>query len=92
MRANVRRSALNSCRGLIHGVALGGILTPASMSLAQAAERLHDFLRPLTGSGLTHTNRSPKFPVHFSGGSKFKVSWQVAKFIRKLSPSTNCEP
>jgi hypothetical protein len=61
----VRRSALNSCRGLIHGVALGGILTPASMSLAQAAERLHDFLRPLTGSGLTHTNRSPKFPVHF---------------------------
>jgi hypothetical protein len=29
-------------------VALGGILTPASMSLAQAAERLHDFLRPLT--------------------------------------------
>jgi hypothetical protein len=66
----VRRSALNSCRGLIHGVALGGILTPASMSLAQAAERLHDFLRPLTGSGLTHTNRSPKFPVHFTRRSE----------------------
>jgi hypothetical protein len=28
-------------------VALGGILAPTSMSLAQAAERLHDFLRPL---------------------------------------------
>ena len=31
----------------IHAGALGGILTPASMSLAQAAERLQDFLRPL---------------------------------------------
>ena len=28
-------------------VALGGILAPTSMSLAQAAKRLHDFLRPL---------------------------------------------
>jgi hypothetical protein len=28
--------------------ALGGILTPASMFLAQAAKRLHDFLRPQT--------------------------------------------
>jgi hypothetical protein len=28
--------------------ALGGILTPASMSLAQAAKRLHYFLRSLT--------------------------------------------
>ena len=26
---------------------LGGILTPASMSQVEAAERLHDFLRPL---------------------------------------------
>jgi len=31
----------------MYGVALGGILTPTSMSLAQAAERLHDVLRPL---------------------------------------------
>jgi hypothetical protein len=29
-------------------VALGGILALASKSLAQAAERLHDFLRALT--------------------------------------------
>jgi hypothetical protein len=28
--------------------ALGGILTPASMFLAQAAKRLSDFLRPQT--------------------------------------------
>jgi hypothetical protein len=34
-------------RRLIHAGAFGGILVPASMSLAQAAERLHDFLPPL---------------------------------------------
>jgi hypothetical protein len=28
--------------------ALGGILAPTSMSLAHAAKRLQDFLRPLT--------------------------------------------
>ena len=30
--------------------ALGGILAPAPMSLAQAAKRLHNFLRPVTQS------------------------------------------
>ena len=42
------RSTLHSAPVRIHAGALGGILAPASMSLAQAAERLHDLLRPLT--------------------------------------------
>jgi hypothetical protein len=43
-------------RRLIHAGALGGILAPTSMSLAQAAERLHDFLQPLTSpDSLTQT-------------------------------------
>jgi transposase InsO family protein len=37
-------------RATVSAGALGGILAPASMSLAQAAKRLHDFLRPGTAS------------------------------------------
>ena len=40
------------------------------MSLAQAAERLHDFLRPLHNKDrtrrITHTNRSPINPGWFN--------------------------
>jgi hypothetical protein len=38
---------INRDTALIRG-ALGGIRTPPSKSLAQAAERLHDVLQPLT--------------------------------------------
>jgi hypothetical protein len=44
MRSSFQRSALNSPHCQIRGGALSGILAPASMSLAQAAERLHVLL------------------------------------------------
>jgi len=45
-RASVDRCRMHLIARFAAG-ALGGILTPASMSLSQAAERLHDSLRPL---------------------------------------------
>ncbi len=43
-------AAAHLCGKLFAGLegALGGLLAPAPLSLAQAAERLHDCLRPLT--------------------------------------------